>query len=272
MIGREVWKIGGSVLRHEEDYRRTAENIIGYLASNPLLSRLYVVVSAARGVTESIVADLAPGAGDRRMLLALLAGEAVDGESRRRFDTPRVAAELLRGELESALALRAGLASAGAPATLVTQWDAFPLVAGGSYLRAGLLPAESRRAFARFERFHRQDRLLLLTGFGAVNRAGRPVLLGSNASDYVAAVLTALDARVRSLVFVKDSGGLFEDFGAPGQTLVGAVARDRLRRMRFGRLLDRRVLDAVACDFRICGPDMAAGTEVAYASAGVACC
>jgi len=117
-------------------------------------------------------------------------------------------------------------------------------------------PALSRRRFARFDRAHRRSRIVVLPGFGAANRDGEPALFGRNASDYVAAALSMFDPAVGRVVFVKDAGAIYESFETPGRRRIAVTDAARLRAAEFGRVLDRRVLEIIRCEFHVVGRDI----------------
>ena len=264
--GRVVIKIGGSILTDESAYAAAAKELRGFLNAGPGLERLYVVVSAMKGSTERAIDRLAPGpeAGDR--LRRLLSGTAAPDPENEQWNRPRFALFLLWGEIEAAYVLADALADAGIRAKTVTQLGPYPIVAEGAALRAELDLAASRRAFAAFDRLCRSERVIVLAGFGAVNGRGEPVLLGRNASDYVAAILSALDRRVGMAVFLKDVGGIYADFRTRAQRLIPAIDIARLRAEAPAQVLDPRVLDIIACDFRVAGsPEGKDGTLVRQA-------
>lgn len=263
MRGRVIWKVGGSVLAEPASYGVLAARIRRYLKQEPLVERLYVVVSAIKGSTNAAVAQLAPREADRETLTRILNGQPVDACGVARWDRADVAAALLQGEIDSAHILRAALAHEGVPARAVTQHDSdYPIVASGSYLRAEVNLAKSARRFAVLGKAAWRERVTVVSGFGGVNEAGEPVLLGRNASDYVAAILSVLDSRIGSVVFLKDVAGLYDGFGTADQRLIESIDADRLRTLDTGRLLDRRVLDIIRCDFRIAGAGLDSGTTV----------
>jgi len=257
---REVWKIGGSVLRSPADYIRCAAQISDHLKRNPELDRLYVVISAGFGITDRLVRQAARGQALER-LHAVLHGKAACSEVGK-LDTSETALHLLQGELDSVHALRSALASRGVQAKSSTQCDFFPITASGSFLRADYLQRESFIRFKLFEQICQGQRLVILSGFGGVNLKNQPVILGRNASDYVASLLTQLDPGITSATFIKESGAVFENFETPRQRPLSEISSEDLWQDQFEELLDRRVLTSITCDFRVCGLDLSGGTMV----------
>lgn len=103
---------------------------------------------------------------------------------------------------------------------------------------------------------------MIVAGFGAVNSKCEPTLLGRNASDYVAAILTYLDDKVKRAVFAKDVPGFYDNFNTDDQTLVRDIDLSQFEKKQFDELLDRRVLEIIACDFTITSPKLHSGTRV----------
>lgn len=260
---RIVIKIGGSVLTGESAYAAAAAELAEFLGAEPGLERLYIVVSALKGDTDRAIDRLAPYPDAGFRLRRLLAGTAELDPADEKWNRPHFALSLLWGEIESAYVLADALAAAGVRAKAMTQLGPYPIVAEGAFLRSDLDLAASRRAFAVFDRACRNERVIVLSGFGAVNGRGEPTLLGRNASDYVAAILSALDGKVKLAVFLKDVGGIYADFRTRERRLIPATDINRLRAAGPTQVLDPRVLDIIACDFRVAGsPAGKAGTLV----------
>ena len=265
---RVVWKAGGSVLVDEDSFHLLAARIEDFLAGDDSLERLYVVVSAMQGVTDSLISQIANIGESEEGLRAALEGRA-EGSSAAVFDNPLTAEALLGGEIESAQRLQKALARRGLESRCITQLERFPLVAGGSYLRADLDLPLSVESFAEFDRRCGSVRIFIVSGFGAVNSDGDPVLFGRNAGDYVAALFSALDRKVKQVVFLKDVGGIYKHFGTAGQRLVPTLHARSLARIETGDLLDRRTLDVINCDFRIIDLQMSKGSLVVVGSTGI---
>jgi aspartokinase len=255
---RIVVKLGGSVLTDEPAFARAASSLAELLAGDRKLDRLYIVVSAMKGVTDGTIDRLAPEAGARSRLRALLEGGAA-----RPADAPwersRIALSLLWGEIDAAHLLADTLDDIGVPAAVVTQLGLFPIAARGGRLSAEIDLDASRRRFSAFEQAVRDENVVILPGFGAVDGRGQPALLGRNASDYVAAVLSALDPKIGQVVFLKDVGGIFAGFRTAGERLIDEIDIGRLRAAGPQKVLDPRVLDVIACDFRVAGAPVGPG-------------
>ena len=265
---RVVWKAGGSVLVDEDSFHRLAQRIDEFVADNVTLQRLYVVVSAMKGVTDNLISQIAPDPDSEFTLRQALQNHNFT-QNPPEFDNPLTAEALLGGEIDSAQRLQKALAARGLDSACITQLDPFPIVAGGSYLHAGFDIAASAQRFASFDRECPNVRVLIISGFGAVNAAGEPVLFGRNAGDYVAALLSALDKKVRQVVFLKDVGGIYKHFGTAVQRLVPTLAAADLSRIETGDLLDRRTLGIINCDFRIIDLHMSRGSLVVVGSTAV---
>ena len=261
---RVIIKVGGSVLDDEPAYAAVASVLADYLRRSPDVERLYIVASAKKGMTDRAIDALAPNPDVRRRLRGRLAGESCGGADLEYWDRPRHALALLWGEIESAFHLAECLRLEGQQAKVVTQLGLYPIASRGPYLRAEFDLALSRRRFARFERAYRRCRVVILPGFGAANANGEPTLFGRNASDYVAAVLSALDPNVGLVIFVKDVGAIFEAFATDGQRKIAMTNIARLRASEFGRVLDRRVLEVIHCEFHVVGRDLRGGGTVVH--------
>jgi aspartokinase len=250
---RVVLKIGGSVLPDEASFPSMAAHIADFLRAESGIERLYIVVSAMKGATDRAIDRLAPDPEAKSRLRRLLEGESGAFLLDVKWNRPRYSLALLWGEIEAAHVLSEALLEEGVRAKIVTQLGLFPIVVTGAYLRSNLDLAASRRRFTAFERIYRGERVLILSGFGAVNGRNEPALLGRNASDYVAAILSALDGKVDLAIFLKDVGGIFSCFQTNKQRLIRMTDVDRLRAACPEKILDPRVLDIIACDFRVAG-------------------
>jgi aspartokinase len=265
MSRRIVWKAGGSILVDHGSFEPLADRVSDYIEDDSL-ERIYVVVSAMLGVTDRLLARIACDQRTAGLLQEALEQDPPFNATAAGLDNPSTAEALLAGELESASRLCNALATRGLEARCVTQFDNYPIVAEGSYLRGRLDLAASRSRFGSFDKECDGARVVVLPGFAGVNRSGEPVLLGRNASDFVAAIVSALDRKVEEVFFLKDVGGLYEHFGSARERLIPAITAADLRRLESGGLLDRRTLDVIACDFRIIDMHLKTGTTVVLGS------
>ena len=256
---RVVIKIGGSVLTDEASFSPLADRIADFLRIESGIERLYIVVSAMKGATDRTIDRLAPDPEAGSRLRRLLEGDSAAFLPDAKWNRSRYALALLWGEIEAAHALSEALLEEGVRARIVTQLGLFPIVVSGAFLRSSLDLAASRRRFAAFERICRGERVVILSGFGAVNGRGEPALLGRNASDYVAAILSALDDKIDLTIFLKDVEGIFSGFETSRQRLIRMTDVDRLRAAGPEKILDPRVLDIIACDFRVAGSAVGSG-------------
>lgn len=255
---RVVWKLGGSVLEDESSYNLLAQVVQEYLNSTAKLERLYIVVSAMKGDIDRRVKAAAPEDSARQFLGELLSGSA-ENESCHKFDAPQLSSFLLEGEMESAHRLQKALEVKDLKAKVVTQHDYFPIASRGSYFRGEFdFPLSSSR-FDFFEKLTRDFPVVILSGFGAVNEKKEPTLLGRNASDYVAALISRLDKQVREVVYVKDVQGIYENFSSPNRKLINLIDRLELLNKGEKQVLDQRVLDVISCDFFVTDVKMEKG-------------
>lgn len=259
---RVIIKVGGSVLVDEGSFGPLAARLATYLIDKAGIERVYIVVSAMKGITDRLIDSMAPDADAKRLLRALLAGEAGAAVQSGPWDRPCRSLALLWGEIESAYLLKEAMSRIEMPAAVVTQLGQYPIVASGTYLRARVDLHDSRRRFASFDRMYRDQRVIILSGFGAVNGDGDPALLGRNASDYVAAILSQLDSRVDLVIFLKDVGGIYECFRTERQKLIASTSTEQLRAAPPDKVLDTRVLDMINCDFHVTGAEIGGGGTI----------
>ena len=243
-----------------------AERIADALSGNNPPERIYVVVSAMKGLTDKLINRAFPDQELCSLLNRCLSGEPVESRLQSLIDKPETAGFILQGEIDSALRLNRALSARCLHAETVTQNGYYPIIADGGNLNGCVCFEESHRRFAGFDSKLADQRIIILSGFAAVNFSGEPVLLGRNSSDYVAGILSALDSRVDEVVFFKDTGGVYEHFGTAGQRLVSTISSSRLKNLEIGGLLDRRTLDVINCDLRIVDLQMRQGTLVVNGS------
>ena len=258
---REVWKIGGSVLKDSTDYENFAARI-NERAVDPTLDRLYVVVSAAKGISDSLIDDLPVTAEELKRIRAQLNGKEAGDLQPLSIGESDIAALLLWGEIDSCHRLRNALLKRGGRAKTVTQLDYYPIIAIGSRLCADVDLAASEERFGQFETICEHRKIVIISGFGAVDRNGDPVLLGRNSTDYIAAELTRLDRHVQRALFIKESGGLYAEYGSPNRRLIDDIHISGIPEHNNSGLLDRRCIDVIDCDFQIVGRDLEVGTLV----------
>ena len=259
---RVVWKLGGSVLETEESFNKLAAVIKGYLASSSKLEKLYIVVSAMKGETDRRVRAAAPEMKQRQLLADLLSGTACEVENSWALDAAALSKFLLEGEMESARKLCSALDDLDIDSRVFTQDDYYPIATRGSYLRAEFDPENSSSRFHFFEKLTRDYQVVILSGFGAVNQKREPVLLGRNASDLVAALMSYLDRQVEEVVYIKDVEGIYQDFNSPDRKLISLIEKLELLKQETGQVLDLRVLEVIACDFFVTDIEMKKGTRV----------
>jgi len=259
---RVIWKLGGSVLEDRRSYAYFAKRICSYLTEHPEIERIYIVVSARKGRTDELIGSISRNNGHDINLRDILSGKETSNHITGKFDNPETSAALLRGEIESAYLLQEELRNAGMESKVFTQLDFFPIVSQGSYLYSEVDLDASKIKFANSDLSKNNDRIVIVSGFGAVNSKNEPTLLGRNSSDYVAAILSALDEKVESVTFIKDVDGLYDSFGTPEQKLIASIHIEKLRELGFRKLIDKRVLGVISCNFHITNKGMSEGTKV----------
>ncbi len=219
---RLVVKLGGSVLVTEQDYVRHAK-LIKELSDN--VDRIYLVVSAQKGVTDRLVANADESWSDKEKARYLLSGEFTS------------ASKIYRRLLAERVNVR----------MLMQGTGLFPIVANSSYLDADLHLSES---LDRREVLDGLDsKVVVLPGFAAENNSAEPVTLGRNSSDFVAGLVARVDPQVGEVVYVKDVPGVYDDKGK----VISSMSLREARQFGFNQLLDERVLEYACCDLRVCG-------------------
>lgn len=220
-----ITKFGGSVFQDENSYEGVAKHINELAAK---YDRVVCVVSAQKGISDKLI-DRVAGS-DRDRLQMALKGELDCCE----YDNPNVARELIQGEFDSV----DRLVDCGDFRGLKQTDGDFPVVANSSYLDADVYMDFSKQ-FANDNPI--DSGVTIVAGYGARDLVGKVVLLGRNASDYVAALLANL-YEADALRFYKDVDGVYEDFGTSEQVKRDIVSREYLRGLGDLKVLDSRVL------------------------------
>ena len=232
-------KIGGSVLQDEEAYTEQAKNISNIMKIyNP--SQLFVVVSAMKGMTDYQISRRVHLIEDLSILKRALEGK----EEFLRYEEESVASFILQPEIESAYLLRDNIMEQAQDSTLETfvleQGDPmFPVIGNHSYLSAVV---DMEKSYERKDYLDQLGRLVIVSGFGAVNNIGEKVLLGRNATDVVAAMIGRL-AGVDKLVYVKDVPGIFDCYGTDEQRKLNHIYYSDAVEMDINKVLDKRVFE-----------------------------
>ena len=255
---RAVIKIGGSVLPNDEAYDYQARRVAAFV-ENGGFERVYVVVSARKGKTDALadsLCGLASGThtnSQREELRSVLKrGDYSEGnhDAVETWDNSSIANYFWeRGELESTMRFGRALGELCCHFHLLTQTQTgFPIVADTHYLHADVDFEASQQKASNLDNL--EMRIVLIPGFAAQKHNGEVVLLGRNASDYVAAMIGWLDPLVNWVIYLKNVEGVFRDFGGPTQKLVERVSSSELRAMGPVKVLDERCLDAMR-DYKI---------------------
>jgi aspartokinase len=235
---RCVIKIGGSVLYSDEAYAYQARRIIDFSQSRDI-ERVYVILSARKGHTDELANNLCSTPDERESLRRLLKqGDYSNSEDVKRFDCSNVASYLLSGEIASTLRFEKELRKAGIYPERLVQGVNFPITANGRYLHADV-------DFEACDTSVLDDlsKIVLVPGFGAQNHHKEKVLLGRNASDYVAALIGRLDHRVREVIYLKDVDGVYENFGTEQAKFIPEIKSAELLAKGCGKVLDARCLE-----------------------------
>jgi len=174
-----VVKMGGSVLGTDESIVKQAR-WIQEIAHE--VDTLHVVVSAKKGVTDSLV------------------------EESRSMPDAQKARHQIHGEIESARRLCHELGKIGVDSKLIVQGSSeYPLVGKGDWLCGKLDICRSK------ERMHKLDhKLCVISGFGAETEDGHVILLGRNATDLVAGAIANL-CNADAVIYLKDTHGILRD-------------------------------------------------------------
>jgi len=173
-----VLKFGGSVLRDERDLPKAVNEIYRNWRKGV---KVLAVVSAFNGRTDELLTK------------AKLFGSG---------DDIAAASLLLSGETESAALLTLALKRAGLPAKILTPRQ-IGLLTRGETLDAEPIWADTAKLRGELE-----NSIVVVSGFGGIDRNGDPTLLGRGGSDLTALFLAErLDARC---ILVKDVEGLYE--------------------------------------------------------------
>jgi aspartokinase len=220
-----ITKFGGSVFQNESSYQGVACHI-NDLAQD--YDRVICVVSAQKGVSDNLIDKVAGS--DRDRLQMALKGEIDCCD----YDNPGVARDLIQGEFDSV----DRLVGVGGFSGLKQVQGSFPVIANSSYLNAQVYMDYSWQ-FAQDNPI--DSGVTIVAGYGARDLVGKVVLLGRNASDYVAALLANL-YEADALRFYKDVDGVYENFGFDGQLKKDVVSRKYLRELGDTKVLDSRVL------------------------------
>jgi len=235
---RIVIKKGGSVLTDDRAYRHQARRVVDFIRkNNPEV--VYIVASARQGHTDELAGRVCNTPEEREALRRLLKkGDYSNPEDVARFDHHYIASHLLSGEIESTKRLEKEFRKLGIYPELLIQGVNFPITANGCYLHANVdFEACDTSIFDNLE-----SKVVLIPGFGAQNHHKEKVLLGRNASDYVAALIGRLDPRVKEVVYLKDVPGVYENFGTKQARLIGEIKASELLAKGCGKVLDERCL------------------------------
>lgn len=174
-----VLKFGGSVLRDESDVTKAVNEIYRNWRSG---SKILAVVSAFNGRTDELLS--------KAKQFEIDGGEVA------------TASLLLSGETETAALLTLALGQAGLPAKVLTPRQ-IGLLTRGETLDAEPIWADTAKLRAELD-----NSIVVVSGFGGIDRNGDPTLLGRGGSDLTALFLAErLDARC---ILVKDVDGLYE--------------------------------------------------------------
>ena len=158
------------------------------------------------------------------------------------FDNPDVASHLLQGEIESTSKFEEEFKKLGIYPEVLIQGENFPIIANGRYLHADVdLEASEQTGILD----SLESKIVLVPGFGAQNHHKEKVLLGRNASDYVAALIGRLDPKVQEVIYLKDVYGVYENFETEQERLIQEIRAADLQARGCGKVLDARCLECM---------------------------
>lgn len=222
-----VAKFGGSVLKDDKGYEDVALELSVLKARH---GKVYAVVSAGKGETERLIREVA---GDYTNDINELAQALMGYYIHSKFDKPELSKKLVQGELESVDRLVKIFGKEYAVG--VKQTGNYPIIARGSYLYGHVLLPESR---LKARELQHSAPIEIISGFGAVDMNGDVVLLGRNASDYIAAIYACL-YDVNKIIFYKDVDGIYDK----NQRKLDVITRQEFLSLGNLQVLDQRVLD-----------------------------
>ncbi len=236
-------KLGGSVLRDNDDYATQAARIASHLDDGNHIDRIYVVVSAAYGHTNRL-ADMLSGSAKRRAQLDLLLqnNDYTDQAIVTAFDNPDTAAFMLEGEIDSAWRMDKMFRALGIEPKVLVQGSGFPIIANGNYLNASV-DYENSYLHQTLEGI--EQKIVIVPGFGAENHRREPVLLGRNSSDFVAALVGYFDPLVAEVAYIKDVPGVMQDYGTANAGIIKRISASELKSMGQMKVLDHRCLEHI---------------------------
>ncbi len=208
-----VLKFGGSVLRDERDLSKAVSEIYRHWRNG---TKVLAVVSAFNGRTDALLAKA------------------------ERFESGNggvpLASLLLSGETESAALLALAIERSGLPAKILTPRQ-IGLLTRGETLDAEPIWADTERLKNELK-----ASIVVISGFGGIDRNGDPTLLGRGGSDLTALFLAErLDARC---ILLKDVAGLYEsDPAVSTDSRLFAKASYRTAAEIGGRLIQRKAVE-----------------------------
>lgn len=236
-----VLKAGGSVLENESSYNSLANMANKFKEYN---INAYIVLSAKKGRTNELIAE--NGGKELGNLLKKYDNSSIQ---KSKFNNSTVASNLLSGEIDSVNALSSELKGIGLEHNLLIQGSgAFPVIANSNYLNAEIMLDES---IERAKELRNLSGITLVAGFGAENMNSEKVLLGRNASDLIAALVTKLDSRVDKLVYIKDVAGVLDNFGKENECVIPHITAKDLQEKNIEQVLDPRIFDWQSCDILV---------------------
>ena len=218
-----VAKFGGSILKDDRAYEDVALELLVLKARH---GKVYAIVSAQYGETQRLIHEIAGN--EREALEIALLGQTINSK----FDIPKVSKTLIQGELDSVDRL---IEILGDYAVGVKQTESYPIIARGSYLYGHLLLPESR---LKAKELQHSAPIEIISGFGALDINGNVVLLGRNASDYIAAIYACL-YYANKIIFYKDVGGIYDK----NRRKLEVITRQEFLNLGNLQVLDPRVLD-----------------------------
>jgi len=226
-----VVKAGSSVLPDNESYPRRAKQIIEVLESYNL-KQLIVVCSARKNETQETIESIA---GTKSNVLL----DALYGKMDTEFESHDIAKTLITPEINAAYRLMDSVKCFGYNDVSVLEQNNpdYPIIANSCKLKAKLDMDMSKKKAGYISSL---SRLVITSGFGAVNDFGEIVCLGKGSSDDVAKVFGEI-TTARRVLLLKDEEGICDCFGTDYQKKFDYLSGEEAKTM--GGIVNPSVFD-----------------------------
>ncbi len=224
-------KAGSSIFQNETAFEHVADLLVP-LAEE---AQVFFVVSALRGETDRTIDSIA---GDDRAIL----NEALNGrmtDYAQQWNNPDIAAQLVRPENYCVRELMQVLQRRGIAVRGLQHGPEYPLlgVDNNHFLYATPDVSASRRIVEAYS-----ERIIVVPGFGVRNKAGQVMCTGRGSSDLTLTQFAELFS-IDTVVYWKDSGGVWRYPEHPELGIIPYMTREEARARGNEKILDRRVFD-----------------------------